>query len=94
MEQRGDERFKQRSKWSDEGVGTRRKRFNYREGVAVFVDYVVKKIHPSTLKEVFNVFSTLEEARKAVEKGHNRRMDSFFIRVFMGRDQQGKPTVC
>ncbi|KAK9043830.1 hypothetical protein V6N11_072158 [Hibiscus sabdariffa] len=35
-------------------------------------------------------FSTLEEARRVVERAHNRRMDGFFIRVFMGKEQQSK----
>ncbi|KAK8672617.1 hypothetical protein V6N13_110982 [Hibiscus sabdariffa] len=35
-------------------------------------------------------FLTLEEAHRAVERGHNRRMDGFAIRVFMGKEQQSK----
>ncbi|KAK9024606.1 hypothetical protein V6N11_004764 [Hibiscus sabdariffa] len=31
---------------------------------------------------------TLEEAQKAVERGHNRRMDGFFIRVFLGKNER------
>ncbi|KAK9021600.1 hypothetical protein V6N11_011581 [Hibiscus sabdariffa] len=33
-------------------------------------------------------FLTLDEARRAVDRAHNRRMDGFFIRVFMGKEQQ------
>ncbi|KAL4346370.1 hypothetical protein GQ457_17G015750 [Hibiscus cannabinus] len=33
-------------------------------------------------------FPTLEEAQRAVERGHKRRMDGFFIRVFMGKNEQ------
>ncbi|KAK9008239.1 hypothetical protein V6N11_075141 [Hibiscus sabdariffa] len=81
-----------------------------RSGFSVFVNFVSKRIHPSTLREAFSVydrvvgvfiafnnpkrlkfrstfafvrFASLEEAEKAVRLGTNRKMDGFYIKVFM-----------
>ncbi|KAK9015746.1 hypothetical protein V6N11_006840 [Hibiscus sabdariffa] len=83
---------------------------HHRAGVAIFVDFVSKRIHPTALEEAFEEygrvldvyvaynnlrrlkknytfafvrFCSLEEALKAVELANNRRMDGFFIKVFM-----------
>ncbi|KAK9002056.1 hypothetical protein V6N11_024745 [Hibiscus sabdariffa] len=52
-----------------------------RVGATVFINYVSKRIHPSTLREAFEVYG-----KRAVIEGNNRRVDGFVIKVFHARN--------
>ncbi|KAL4367675.1 hypothetical protein GQ457_05G016460 [Hibiscus cannabinus] len=103
-------------KMKRQGLWRQKQASEYMRGVFVFINYVSKRIQPSTLRKAFqeygNVtdvyiayynprrirfestfafvrFSSVFEAMNAVELENNRKMDGFYIRVYLDR----KPSV-
>ncbi|KAK9021623.1 hypothetical protein V6N11_011603 [Hibiscus sabdariffa] len=78
-------------------VSKRIHRLTLKEAFSVYgnvIDVYIAYNNPRRINKAYTFafirFSTLDEARRAVDRAHNRRMDGFFIRVFMGKEQQSK----